>query len=128
METNLRLVVNSEFKSGVLQDVVRARRLTSNLGFRSDIIPYSRYSQELGEEGKANCAVFDGAKSFLNLSGMVQSPRRIIILDRTERSYDDAVSQINELYLSSKGSSSLDISYLKKLIVPRSVSLMVMEG
>jgi len=125
-DTRLRVPYGINFHEGTIQDVTRARRLITSLGFHSEIIADSHMPNELSKE-TAPCAVFDGAKAYLNLNESVGAPCRIIILDKTERYYQDAVVQINEKFLTS-GDGRCLTEAPAGLNIPRAVSVMIMEG
>lgn len=122
--TKLRFRLDDGTYSGTLQDIVRVRGLSCGCGYQSDIIPSSCIQEELENDKMARISIFDGAKAYLRLFPAASSPVNIVILDRSDRSYGEAVEQINSLAI-----SEANYRYLSEVpfSVPQAVSLMIME-
>lgn len=103
--TTTKLSVGSrgrESSAGTLQDILRIRRLyKNNEAFRSDIFPVnSRNNNTQFEESAHPLVVFDGASGFLKWRDRWADCNWVVILDRTETRFSEAVQVVNEEYLS----------------------------
>lgn len=82
---------------GLLQDVLKVNRfVTASQSFHSALIPVG--SEPPSQTVIANVeigVVFDGAHGFLKWADMWGNNHQVIILDRTESYFDDAISTIN---------------------------------
>ena len=85
---------------GFLQDVLRVDRfVTGEQSYRSALVPVG--SKPPSGDVTSNVemgVVFDGAAGFLKWGTLWQAQHQIIILDRTERYFEDAISAINSRY------------------------------
>jgi len=97
-KTPLAVHVNGHrHADGVLQDVLRMNRfVTEKQSHRSALVPVGADSPS-GEilNNVEMGVVFDGALGFLKWGNMWHSRHQVIILDRTEPYFDDAISSIN---------------------------------
>jgi hypothetical protein len=85
---------------GCLQDVLRVDRLVSGeQSYRSALVPVGS-SPPFGDvtSNVEMGIVFDGAVGFLKWGAMWPDKHQIIILDRTEHCFEDAISAINSRY------------------------------
>jgi hypothetical protein len=102
--TSLAIHVNGcRYVEGLLQEVVRINRfVTPQQSYRSALIPVgsSPPSTDIIESVET-AVVFDGAVGFLRWGGLWRSRHQVVILDRTESYFDDAVSAINARYAQS---------------------------
>jgi hypothetical protein len=97
-QTTLALHVNGQpHAEGQLQEVLRVNRfVTGQQSHRSALVPIGGGSPS--DEVLSNVemgVVFDGALGFLKLGQFWQGRHQVIILDRTEPYFDDAISAIN---------------------------------
>lgn len=85
------------YAEGVLQDILRVNRfVTENQSHRSGLVPVGSKPPSGEILGNVEMGVvFDGALGFLKWGEMWHSRHQIIILDRTEAYFDDAISAIN---------------------------------
>ena len=104
--TETKLSVGSrgqEASAGTLRDILRIRRLHSHNeeAFRSDILPVNlRNHPMLSEELSPHLVIFDGAVGFLKWRHKWSPCNWVVILDRTEARFREAVQIVNEEYLS----------------------------
>lgn len=85
---------------GRLQDVLRVRRSCRyGEGYRSEVYPASGGRSLDGLPSPPPLAIFDGSLAFLNRGSLFPSSNWLVILDRTEPRFLDAVSEINRLFL-----------------------------
>jgi hypothetical protein len=97
-QTPLAIHVNGHrHAEGLLQDVLRVNRfVTGQQSYRSALVPIGSGSPPDDivasvEKG----VVFDGALGFLKWGQMWHGRHQVIVLDRTEPYFDDAISAIN---------------------------------
>lgn len=97
-QTPLALFVNGHRRAeGQLQDVLRVNRFVTGLqSHRCALVPVGAGSpSEDVVAGVEMGVVFDGALGFLKWGQLWRSRHQIIILDRTEPYFDDAINAIN---------------------------------
>lgn len=96
--TPLAVHVNGKHHAdGVLQDLLRVKPfVTETQSHRSALVPVGAKPQsgEILKDVEIGI-VFDGAHGFLKWGEMRHNQHQVIILDRTEAYFDDAVSAIN---------------------------------
>jgi hypothetical protein len=99
--TSLALHANgSHHAQGCLQDVLRVDRFVSGQqSHRSALVPVgtSPPSAEVVENVEM-AVVFDGSHGFLKWGDLWQGRHQVVILDRTETYFDDAISAINSRF------------------------------
>ena len=90
----------SETATGSLQDILRIRKLNkNNEAFRSDIFPVNAKEQpRISEEMPPQLVIFDGAAGFLKWRHNWSQCNSVVILDRTEPRFSEAVQAVNEEY------------------------------
>jgi hypothetical protein len=100
-KTPLAIHVNGRhYAEGQLQDVLRVDRFVSEQqSFRSGLIPLGPEppSGEVIHDIERG-VIFDGAPAFLRWGDMWKTRHQVIILDRTESYFDDAIGAINSRY------------------------------
>lgn len=90
--------------TGNLQAILRVRRFsTENDTFRSEIISTETGSPKLPNDNKPKTVVFDGARGFLKWRTYWPHSNWVVVLDRTESYFSDAVAVLNESYSSRVG-------------------------
>ena len=92
-----------EVSAGTLRDILRIRKLYDNNkeAFRSDIFPVNVRDHAMPSETiSPHLVVFDGAVSFLKWRHKWSHCNWVVILDRTEPRFTEAVQIVNEEYLS----------------------------
>lgn len=97
-QTPLAIHVNGHRRAdGQLQDVLRVNRfVTGQQSYRSALVPVGGGSPSDNVAGNVEIGVvFDGAPGFLKWGQMWQGRHQVVILDRTEPYFDDAISAIN---------------------------------
>ena len=110
-----------EASAGTLRDILRIRRLyNNNEAFRSDIFPVNAKSNVMSsEEMVPHLVIFDGSVGFLKWRHNWAHCNWVVILDRTEPRFTEAVQVVNEEYLSRISEGKLKLSDPP----PRSVEL-----
>lgn len=85
---------------GNLQDILRTRRFSGqNDTFRSDIVsPDKQYSLDSTDIIQPRIVIFDGAQGFLKSRITWPNTNWLVILDRTEPLFSEAISLVNEIY------------------------------
>ncbi len=84
---------------GHLQDVLRIKSLVRDgEGYRSDLFPASRAANREAREQMPAVVVFDGANAFLKWNDVWPDANWVVILDRTDRRFSEAASEVNRLY------------------------------
>jgi hypothetical protein len=96
-----------------LQDVLRVDRFVSGQqSYRSALVPVGSSPPSGDVISKIEMAVvFDGAAGFLKWGSMWSSRHQIIILDRTELYFDDAISAINSRLSQNRTDAELSVSF-----------------
>lgn len=100
-QTPLAVHVNGDCRAeGRLQDVLRVDRfITDQQSYRSALVPVGSSPPSGDVASKIEKAVvFDGAAGFLKWGAMWPNQHQVIILDRTELYFDDAISAINSRF------------------------------
>jgi|GEM_PF-1071118 len=89
-----------KFKEGTLQDILRVRRFMSRgEPYRSEILPVCEQKEPKAAEVLiSNITIFDGASSFIKWRDYWRNSHWIILLDRTETRFENAVNIINQEY------------------------------
>lgn len=91
---------------GHLQDVLRVRRfLTGDHPYRSDIFSTRAFSEGRASGLTPEVVIFDGANSFLRWTGPWQEANWVIVLDRSEARFPEAVSEVNRRYAAAASST-----------------------
>jgi hypothetical protein len=99
--TPLALHANGDHRAeGQLQDVLRVDRFVADeQSYRSALVPVGSSPPTGDVTSKVEMGVvFDGAPGFLKWGTMWKDQHQIIILDRTELYFDDAISAINSRF------------------------------
>ena len=102
---------NRPFAEGVLQDIIRAKRFDhTHAGYKSDVWPSRRITPtNLKGHDNPNLVLFDGASAFIKWKYFFGESDWVVVLDRTEHAYDQAVRELNEEYLTRVDRFDLDI-------------------
>ena len=85
------------FVSGVLQDIIRPRRLSKETeSYRSEL--YYTHMREIEEKRQEFpvFVIFDGAAGFLKWRDLWRYSNWVVLLDQTEADFDTAVNTFNE--------------------------------
>ncbi len=106
----LRRETESEgaWAEGKLHDILRTRRfLGENRTYRADVLAaQARTTPDRVADAEDAVVVFDGAMAFLKWSSYCSPACKIVLLDRTEPRFDDAVQQINAKYVMRTGDAA----------------------
>ncbi|WP_161823365.1 hypothetical protein [Sporotomaculum syntrophicum] len=96
---------------GTLQDVLRVRRFLNNSpNFKIDIWPATKSLAEGIDKGENPVViVFDGASSFLRWKDYCLDSNWVVLLDRTEPSYREAVEEFNNEYIQNRSGDALKL-------------------
>lgn len=102
--------------AGCLQDVLRVRSCPPLVdSYRSEVVSDRNPAPVL--DGKPHVVVFDGAPGFLKWRRNWRGCPWVVLLDRTEVQFDDAVAQVNNSYLQRVGDPpDLDIAHLPSAV------------
>ncbi len=108
-----------DLRHGYLQDIVRVQQFPSAHRFyRSQVLPPSIR----GEEQQAlspRVVIYDGGRMFLQSSHLWRGSHRIVVLDRSAASAEDAALEIAQDYADRRGNSELG----EDLTVPAGVEV-----
>lgn len=100
-QTPLAIHANGDCRAeGKLQDILRVDRFVSEQqSYRSALVPVGSNSPSKDVANNIEMGVvFDGAAGFLKWGSMWRDRHQIVILDRTELYFDDAISAINSRF------------------------------
>ncbi len=90
---------DGDFSEGRLQDVIRVRSLLDpSEHFRSDILSSASHGASKATQSAPTVVVFDGSASFLRSRGWFETANWIILLDRTDSTFADAMMLCNQEY------------------------------
>lgn len=98
-ETQISLGTNHI--AGTIQDVLRVRKfLGADSAYRSNVIPINReQSSHSFSSDIPYMTIFDGALSFLKWRDYWRKSNWIVLLDKTESCFREAVDQLNQEYV-----------------------------
>jgi hypothetical protein len=109
--TPLALHANGHQAKGHLQDVLRVDRFVADgQSHRSVLVPIGtkRPSAELIENVERG-VVFDGARAFLMWGDAWQGRHQVVILDRTDAYFDDAINAVNARFSQSRAETESEL-------------------
>jgi hypothetical protein len=86
-----------KFEKGALQDVLKVRRFAGSLqSFRTSVLPADRPAPAwVADRETPAVAIFDGALGFLKGRDRWRRAAWVVVLDRTEARFDEAVEILN---------------------------------
>jgi hypothetical protein len=92
------------YKAGKLQDILRVREwLSKDEAYRSEVLPVDGHNQQKTAEGLVpHVTIFDGAAGFLKWRDYWRNSHWIIVLDRTEPHFREAVELVNQDYIQNR--------------------------
>lgn len=112
--------------AGSFQDIIRVRQFSGKgEGCRSHAFATgARARSPVARSPSAGAVVFDGALGFLRWRDYWAAPMRLVVLDRTDRNWPDAVEVLNHEYVHRRCSDrlALDISG-----IPAAIEVMAYE-
>ena len=95
------LVPGNPQAEGTLQDLLRVAKFTaSGVGYRMAAYPVSKGFTPDSDAVTPRLVVYDGAASFLKWAHQFTGAHSLVLLDRTELDFPEAVDAINLRYLS----------------------------
>jgi len=96
--TETEFVHRSEVK-GTMQELIRVMRFEpAGTPYRTRLIPSDKQPPD-NIQLQPLVAIFDGANGYLKWRHLWQRTHQIVLLDRTESRFDDAVAQLNQDYM-----------------------------
>ncbi|MFG1495176.1 hypothetical protein ABMA57_00995 [Saccharospirillum sp. HFRX-1] len=106
-KTPLDFYVNGKhYISGSLQDILRIDQFsTATQLHRSMLLPTDSFNKEV--LNMKMTTVFDGALGFLNLSSSLSGCNQVVILDRADNNFNDAIGAINSRISQNSSSSEM---------------------
>jgi hypothetical protein len=110
--TPLALQANGRFHAvGQLQDVLRVDQFTAGeQSYRSALVTVGTSLPSGDVINKVEMGVvFDGAAGFLKWRTMWPDRHQVIILDRTEHYFDDAISAVNSSFLQNRADTEIPL-------------------
>jgi hypothetical protein len=112
---------SSDGSHGTLQDILRVRSFQQSRDpFRTDVLPLNAVGPFVNSHPQL--VIFDGARAYLRNREFCDGLHQIVILDRTETAFWDAVGEFNEHYLYRARDVDLSLSEL-----PASVELVAYQ-
>jgi hypothetical protein len=102
------LIPDNPPAEGTLQDLLRVAKFTaSGVGYRMAVYPVSKGSSPDPRGVPPRLVIYDGAASFLKWAHQFTSAHSLVLLDRTELDFPEAVDALNLRYLSRVAECSL---------------------
>ncbi|MBS3968348.1 MAG: hypothetical protein KGZ60_13905 [Truepera sp.] len=116
--------VDDEFCRGTLQDILRLKeRVTDGLGYRTSLRSEQGGNVKPDANETPRLVIFDGAAGFLKWRTMWRESDWIVMLDKTETRFEEAVVTLNQEYVSDR----LDSSALQFPDMPIAVDMLAYE-
>lgn len=110
------------FLDGTLQHLLRVREFSRpGQAYRCSVVSSGKQSEEPGQAQAPSVVVFDGANGFLKWRNDRDNAHRLVILDRTERHFEEAVTALNQEYVQNRAD---DRKVQLDRRIPRGVELM----
>lgn len=110
------------FLDGTLQHLLRIREfLRPGQAYRSVVVSTGTQSEKLTQAEAPAVVIFDGATGFLKRRNDWGNSHRLVVLDRTERHFEEAVAVLNQEYVQNRAD---DRKVQVSERVPRGVELM----
>lgn len=126
-ELNIPLAAKDEggeFRTGTLSEVLRVREhVTSGLGYRTSLRSERDGSVTPDPKGVPPVVIFDSAAGFLKWRDMWRESSWIVILDKAETGFEQAVATLNQEYIN----SHLDDTALSLPELPPGVDVLAYE-
>ncbi len=114
-----------DFECGTLQEVIRARRFSSNSDtYRSDVYFTHSKEQPRIQYEMPNVVIFDGAMSYLKWRTFWSHPHCIILFDQTEPGFDAAIQIFNEECIKNHLD---DVVFKEQLTAPKGVPISIYQ-
>jgi hypothetical protein len=112
---------------GSLQEILRVRRfLGEGFGFRSDVIPVDGTTSATSQTGMVpGLAVLDGSRSYLKWRHLWPDTHTIVVLDRTEIAFDEAVQMLNQDFAQKRVGDEWSAQKLPP--IPAGIEVMIYE-
>ncbi len=96
---------SGEFCEGVLQDIVRVRQLVGDgLGYRASVRSEREANLAPDLKNLPRVVLFDGASGFLKWRDLWRESHWVVMLDRTEAGFEEAVTAFNRECLENRSS------------------------
>lgn len=113
----------SRHVEGTFQDVLRARKfLSEGSAYRSNVMPTDREQASLtASQDIPYMVIFDGAMSFLKWRDYWRQSNWLVLLDKTESCFQEAVDQLNNEYVEKRVS---DTSIENTLELPQGIDVL----
>lgn len=110
------------FTKGTLQDVLRVRRFLSDGDtFKTDVFPASRSQvHDMKCNERPRVVIFDGSLGFVKWKDYYRDLHWVVLLDRTEPSYQEALETFNEEYMQNRDGEPLQLNLVR---VPSGIEL-----
>jgi hypothetical protein len=104
----------NQHSTGHLQDILRVNRfVTGQQSYRSALVPVgTSLPPEHIVTGVEKAVLFDGAIGFLKWGNGWPGRHQVIVLDRTEPYFDDAVSALNQRFVQNGGGGDVSVPAL----------------
>lgn len=125
--TSFSVFTEGKFSQGVLQDILRVRKFMGQTEpYHTNIFRMDSSKPPRRPSSNPCVAIFDGAIGFLKWRDFWKNSHCIAIFDRTEPSFDNAISMFNQEYIKNHiNANSIELSNLPpncELMVYKEVS------
>ncbi|HQJ61553.1 MAG TPA: hypothetical protein PKV35_11175, partial [bacterium] len=102
-ELNINFIANNTKRKwttqGTLRDIIRPKNNTQYSKSYRSLICSEYMKKELDPDEKAPwCVIFDSADGYLKWHQLFETINQIIVLDRTEKWFDEAAAHVNQRY------------------------------
>lgn len=115
---------DGEFRTGTLQEVLRVReRVTGGLGYRTSLRSEREGKVKPGINEVPPLVIFDGAAGFLKWREAWRESHWVVVLDKAETGFEEAVATLNREY----SSNHLDSVALQLPDIPFAVDMLAYE-
>lgn len=113
---------------GNLQDILKVRRFLGNItGYKTELLPSSRQNAKgIDQAADTDIVIFDGCDSFLKWKNRFPNSLHVVLLDRTQRGYENARWEFN--YKSRENHRSTVNNFVEKVaVVPSGIEMAVFK-
>jgi hypothetical protein len=123
-ELNTPLAARTRVCKGTLQDILRVKeRVTDGLGYRTSLRSEQGGNVKPDASETPRLVIFDGAAGFLKWRTMWRESDWMVVLDKTETRFEEAVVTLNQEYVD----NHLDSSALQLPDMPIAVDMLTYE-
>lgn len=108
------LIISEVGVKGSIHDIIRADKLNKDSGYKTKLLSDRNMLKPLIEK-IPRLVIFDGARSFLKWNSLFTKSNVVVILDRSESTYEDGVLLANDNFENRKEDLNLPDSLIEEI-------------